>query len=934
MNRGHIIAAFLFASVLAFADRGDLPKAVSTDALRPVDLTCEYRDNPLGIDTATPRFSWVNEAASPEARGKAQTAYQILVAGSRELLDSDTGDLWDSGKVVCGENIQISYAGSALGSRQRAFWKVRVWDEGDRISPWSESAWFETALLDPSDWSAHWIMRNETIPEDEEVLFEDHPAPLLRTEFSIDKPVRKARAYVTGLGYYELRLNGAKVGDQWLDPGWTDYSKRVLYAAYDVTESLREGPNAVGIMLGNGWYNPLPLNMWGHINIREHLTIGLPRAILQLEVEYVDGTKARIVTDTSWKAGDGPIVRNNVYLGEVYDARLEQPGWDTVGFDDSGWGGAAAASADVGPLMAQMAPAIKVGRLISPISVTEPKPGTFIFDMGENFAGVVRLNAEGPAGTRVALRYGELLYEDGTLNPMTAVCGQIKNRERPPESKRPVTAWQEDICILRGNGPETYVPRFTFHGFRYVEVTGFPGTPALANVEGLALHSAVETAGAFRCGNALFNQIQEITRRTILSNLFSVQSDCPHREKFGYGGDIAASSEALLLNFGMAQFYTKAVEDLADAVRSNGGFTETAPFVGIADAGLGGDAGPIGWGTAHPVLLGQLYQYYGERRLIEEQYEHVKAWVKLIESKASDHIYIGGISDHESLVEKPELTGTAFYAYNAGLARRFAEILGETNDAARFGALYENIVAAFNDRYLDAETGRYGTGTQASQAFPLYMGLAPDSARPKALEVLVNDIAERDGHLSTGLFATKYMPDVLSSMGRHDIAYRMVNQRTFPGWGHMLENGATTLWEHWEGSDNTYSHNHPMFGSVSEWFFKHVAGIRPAPDAVGCDRVIIAPGPPPSDLGQAEASYNSIRGPIRAAWHVESRGLHLDVSVPVGVTALVMLPVDASAEILESGVPAATAPGVRSAEGPLPSFDVGSGTYHFTAELP
>ncbi|MEA3364911.1 MAG: family 78 glycoside hydrolase catalytic domain, partial [Candidatus Hydrogenedentes bacterium] len=807
-SKRYLITSFLITAVLVFSGCQHLPQPLSAGALRPVDLTCEYHENPLGIDTATPRFYWVNEALNSNARGKAQTAYRILVASSRELLDGNTGDLWDSGKMSCAENIQISYGGHPLGSRQRAFWKVRVWDEHGRISPWSEPAWFETALLDSSDWSARWIMRNEQMPGDEEALFEENRAPLLRKEFSIEKPVRKARVYVTGLGYYELRLNGAKVGDHWLDPGWTDYSKRVLYATYDITEVLREGHNAVGIMLGNGWYNPLPLKMWGWLNLREHLTIGIPRAILQLELEYTDGTQDRIVTDASWKTGDGPILRNNVYLGELYDARLEQPGWDMPGFDDSGWTGVIEAPANMGPLMAQMAPPIKVGRSLEPVSVSEPKPGTFIFDMGENFAGLVRLRVEGPAGTRVALRYGELLYEDGTLNPMTAVCGQIKNRERPPGSKRPVTAWQEDTYILKGDGLETYVPRFTFHGFRYVEMTGFPGTPTLKNLEGLALHSAVETAGEFRCGNDLFNQIQDITRRTILSNLFSVQSDCPHREKFGYGGDIAGSSEALLVNFDMAQFYTKAVEDLADAVRPNGGFTETAPFVGIADEGLGGGSGPIGWGTAHPLLLQQMYLYYGDRRLIEEQYEYVKAWVALIEANAKDHIYIGGISDHESLVEKPELTGTAFYAFNVAMAREFAEILGKKNDAAQFDALYDKIVAAFNQRYLDSETGCYGSGTQASQAFALYMDLVPDSARPKALEVLVNNIAERNGHLSTGLFATKYTPDVLSSLGRHDIAYGVVNQRTFPGWGYMIENGATTLWEHWEGSDNTYSNNH------------------------------------------------------------------------------------------------------------------------------
>ncbi len=930
-----VAIVLLMALVLVAAGCRHLPARLAAGPLQPARLTCEYRQNPLGIDTAAPRLAWVNEAPNASARAKAQTAYRILAASSLEQLNRDAGDLWDSGRVRSADAIQVPYGGPALEARQRVYWKVRVWDEAGRMSPWSAPAWFEAALLDDSDWTAQWIARNEDLPEDEEALFGDTPAPLFRKEFRVDKRVRRARAYVTGLGYYELRLNGEKVGDHWLDPGWTSVSQRVLYSTYDVTDALREGPNAVGILVGNGWYNPLPLLMWNRINIRENLTIGAPRAIVQLEIDYDDGTQDRIVTDGTWKAGDAPVVRNNVYLGEVYDARLEQPGWDAPGFDDAHWEDAVPAATAVGPLFAQMAPPIKVARTIRPVSVSEPAPGTYIFDLGENFGGLARLRVEGPAGTRVVLRYGELLHDDGTLNPMTAVCGQIKNRERPPDSKRPVTAWQEDVYILKGEGVESYVPRFTFRGFRYLEVTGLPAPPAADSVEGLVLHSAVAPAGAFQCANDLYNQIQDVTLRTFLSNLFSVQSDCPHREKFGYGGDIVASSEAFLLNFDMAQFYTKAVEDLADAVRPNGGFTETAPFVGIDDAGFGEGSGPIGWGTAHPMLLRQLYQYYGERRLIEHQYARVKAWVDLIEANAPDHIYVGGISDHESLAEKPELSGAAFYAYNVALAREFAALLGNADDAARFEALGERIAEAFNARYLEPETGRYGAGTQASQAFALYMNLAPEPVRANALEVLVNDITAHDGHLSTGIFGTKYMLEVLSAMGRHDVACAITSARTFPGWGYMLDNGATTLWEHWEGSDNTFSNNHPMFGSVSEWFYKHVAGIRPAPDAVGCDRVIIAPGPPQPGLDWAEASYDSVRGTIRAAWRVDGGRLHLAVTVPVGVTARVLLPVDARAEVLESGVPANQAAGVAPASGDArcPAFDVASGAYRFSVKM-
>jgi alpha-L-rhamnosidase len=908
--------------------------ACQSAPLKVDGLKCEYRINPLGLDTAQPRLSWRLES---KERGQSQTAYQVLAATNPNALAKGTGDLWDSGKVSSASSIHVIYAGKPLHSGQRICWKVRVWDRDDLPSAYSAPAWWEMGLLAPTDWRAAWVTRKRPEPISEQNMFEDDPAPLFRKEFWIQKKVRRARVYVSGLGYYELRLNGQRVGDHVLDPGWTTCAKRVLYSTYDVTDQLKRGRNALGMMLGNGWFNPLPLRLWGHINPRENLTIGQPRAILQLVADFADGTSQTIVTDETWKAGTGPILRNSVYLGEVYDARKEQPGWDGPGFDDSGWEQVSVAEEPLGPLRAQDAPPIQVTRTLKPVKLAEPKPAVFIFDLGQNFAGWVRLRVKGPASARVKLRYGELLYPNGTLNGMTAVCGQIKQGGRDYRYDgigMPKTAWQEDTYVLKGEGEEIFTPRFTFHGFRYVEVTGFPGKPSLNSLDGLRLNSAVAPAGSFACSNDQFNRIQQMVLWTELSNLFSVESDCPHREKFGYGGDIVAASEMAIFNFDMARFYAKAVRDLADAVRPNGGFTETAPFVGIADEGLGEKAGPIGWGTAHPLLQWQLYQYYGDKSLLEENFETTQRWIALLQSRARDGILDNGISDHESLVPKPRaLTGTAFYYLNVKLFSLIAQTLGKRAEAAEATALAEKIKAAFNRRFLQPGTGRYDTATQACQAFALYLGLVPPEEKNRALEVLVRDIVDaRQGHLTTGIFGTKYLLNALADSGRADVAWGIVNQRTFPGWGYMLENGATTLWEHWEFSDNTYSHNHPMFGSVSEWFYKVLGGINPAPDAVGFDKIIIRPQPA-GDLKWVKASHESVQGKIVSEWRKEDGLFKLHIRIPAGAVATVFLPAKDGAEITESGKLVDRVAGVhllRREDGNA-VFAVGSGEYDFAS---
>lgn len=912
-----------FLAMLALATQ-------SWGAMVATGLRCEYAPNPLGVDALQPRLSWVLQSSE---RGQTQTAYQVLVAASEAKLAQNQGDLWDSGRVASSASLHVVYAGKPLTSGQRVFWKVRVWDRDGQAGGYSEPAWWEMGLLNPTDWQGRWIRRDEPEYTQPEQFYEDRPAPLFRKEFSAAGQIRRARLYITGLGYYEASLNGRRVGDHVLDPGWTSYARRVFYSTYDVTDLLKAGPNAIGVTLGNGWYNPLPLMMWGGKNIRDGLTVGHPRLIAQLNIEYADGKTQSVVTDPSWKVGNGPIIRNSIYLGEVYDARAEQPGWDKPGYQDSAWTAAVVEEQPLGALRTQFVEPIRVARTIKPVAITEPTADVHIFDLGENFAGWVRLRVSGPRGTRVTMRFGELLYPDGKLNVMTSVAGQIKQPGMGGPGAPPV-AFQSGTYILKGEGQEVYTPRFAFHGFRYVEVSGYPGKPGPEAIEGMVLHSAVDSAGDFACSNDLFNRIQDIVRRTLLSNMFSVQSDCPHREKFGYGGDIIAASEMGMFNFDMSRFYAKAMYDVVDALRENGGATETAPFVGIADNGFGDGSGPIAWASVLPVLQWQLYQYYGNRQMLEEMYEPTKRFVHLLESESSDLIITDCISDHEGLAPKPvALTSTAFFYVNALTLSQIAGVLDRQDDKERYAALAGKIRDAFNARFLKSETGTYDLGTQACQAFALYFDLVPAGKHAAVLDVLVKDIMEtHKGHLSTGIFGTKYMLNALGEHGRTDVAETIVNQKTFPGWGHMLENGATTLWEHWEFSDNTFSHNHPMFGSVSEWFYKWLAGIQPAADAVGFDKVVIRPQVV-GDLTWARASYASIRGPVSSHWKREAGRFVLQLSLPPGITAKVYIPASDPKKVTESGAAADQAKGVRflKLQDGCAVYEVGSGSYQFAA---
>lgn len=873
-----------------------IPFSIVAENLSPIvpyDLRCEYLKEPIGVDILNPCLTWKLKNDSLE-KGLFQTAYRIIASSSLDKLNKNEGDLWDTGKVTQ-NNLQIQYTGKPLEPGLKVWWKVCIWDQKNRVSEFSEPSFWEMGLISDNNWTANWIEppeemypRNMTDKE----IFNFNPALLFRKAFATSDNIEKARLYISGLGYYECYINGIRVGDHELDPGWTNFSKRVFYSVYDVSKFITNGNNIIGVQVGSGWYNPLPLRMWKRFNLRESLTIGIPKVKAMLVVYTKNGEKITLNTDETWKVTLSPIVKNNVYLGEEYDGRKDPKGWNgNTLFDDSNWKNAIVAKdINLGKLLAQPIPPIKVGERYSPLNNKKIAENKWLIDFGQNMAGRIFMKVKGTEGQRIQVRYGELLYPDGSLNPMTAVWGQIKNHQIPEISDEPFTAEQKDIFILKGDGVETLTTHFTYHGFRYAEIDGVEDISSIKEIFAERIHTAVEKNGNFESSEGLLNLIQKMCNETLLSNLHSVQTDCPHREKFGYGGDIVSASEFAMFNYDMSAFYRKVVRDFADEIRPNGGFTETAPFVGIADCGFGEGSGPIAWGSVHPFLLWQLYQYYGDKAIIEEQYPYSKKWFELLVKSAEDGIIKQCIGDHESIVEKQvEVTATAYYYLNAILLEKLANILNLQKDSKYYQKMAEEIKHKFNNKFFNPAEGKIGIGSQANQALYCAFSMGTHDQLSMAGNYLVSDVISRNSKLTTGIFGTKYLLSTLCELDRQDLAYQIVMQKECPGWRFMLENGATTLWEHWEFSDNTFSHNHPMFGSISEWFYKYLGGISPSDSACGFDKVIIKPMfllP----IQKVNCSYDSVRGQIISHWEKKDNTIDWYLQLPPNCEGNVVLP--------------------------------------------
>lgn len=723
---------------------------------------------------------------------------------------------------------------------------------------------------------AKWIAGTESVPDEDSLFYLDNPAPLLKTNFDIPADIQKAEMRITAAGYYETWLNGVRIGDQQLDPAWTDFSKRVYVTTIDVTGKINKGSNIWGIMLGNGFYNPLPLKMWGGRNIRKDMPVGQPCTIASLVITFRNGRKMVVSTSEQWITRPGPVTRNNVYLGEWYDARREVQDWTRSMADTKSWKPVKVVEGPGGETISAFFPPVKINKWLAPVAVSGTNPEKQIIDFGQNFAGIIRIRIQAKQGDTIRFRYGELLYPDGSLNPMTAVCGQIKKAGAGGPGA-PDIAEQTDVYVSRGGQGEVFQPSFTFHGFRFVEITGLRDRIELDDIQGGVMNTAVNLSGEIHSSSDYLNILNSNCQWTFLSNLQSVQSDCPAREKFGYGGDINATAEAYIYNFDMRNIYRKIIYDWMDAMRSDG-FVDTAPFVGIAYCGLS-------WESAFLFLQNSIWNHYGDSSLVRELYQADKEWMKKIARKHPLLIVDDGLSDHESLSKVPvELTGTCHYYQCARIMARFAEIMDDKNGAEQYGKLANEIRVKVLDLFWDTPVIEV-PNKQTLLSTLLSSGILEGEDKKRALARLLDVLDEADYHVSTGIFGTQALLEALASNNHTDIAFRIVNQSGYPGWKHMIDQGATTLWETWKQSDNTFSQNHPMFGSVSEWYHKWLGGIQPDPENPGQSHVLLKPRPV-RGISSVNSARNLDHGKLFTSWRWIDEKVRLTVTVPADVQVL------------------------------------------------
>jgi alpha-L-rhamnosidase len=737
--------------------------------------------------------------------------------------------------------------------------------------------------------SAKWIQDSRKLPESDSLFYLDEPAPLFRKEFQIGKTIKKASLFITAAGYYAATINQKRIGKNVLDPAWTDYTKKIYYSEYDITSQIKNGKNCLGVTIGNGFYNPLPLKMWGRINLREEINIGKPSFISKLIITYEDGDSEEIVSDESWKYAYGPIIRNSVYIGTYYDARKEIKGWNASGFNDSSWEYVQISNPPGGKLQNTFFPPVQITKEITPKNIYSSKPGVWLVDMGENFTGTYKIKISGDTGDTITFRFGERIYEDGTLNTMTAVTGQIKNKGVGGPGA-PDIAWQTDSYIIGDKTSVWYIPEFTYHAYRYMDIVGLKEKPEIEEIIGLSIHSNVKNENNFSSSSELLNDIQNAAERTFLANLVSVQSDCPAREKFGYGGDLNATSESFIYNFDMQSFYRKTIYDWVDAMNDSI-FIDTAPFVGIQYCGLS-------WESAFLITQYYLYLYYNDTEIIKELYTLNNKWMEKASRIHPDGIVDKGLSDHESLEPVPvELTGTLHYLQSAQIMKLFSSIMNNKLNEEKYDKLSQKLEKIVKTKFWDTPV-KEKINRQTLFSSLLYHNIIPKDQIEAAKDSLLKAVKNGpSGHFNTGIFGTKYVLEALSKNLSADVVYNIVNSREFPGWGHMIDQGATTIWETWKESDNYFSNSHPMFGVVTEWYYRWLGGIRPDPNYPGFKEFTLNPFTP-KGLNHVNTTYNSPFGKIVSNWEKESTNSYrYEMVIPEGSIANVSLQVSSSQEI-------------------------------------
>ena len=921
LSRAVFALLLVVCLMVLYPAAGTLPLAYAGRAetmLKLTGLRTEYKENPLGIDATRPRLSWQIQA---DERAVAQSAYQLRVARSERDLLAGSNLVWDSGRVDSDESIHRVYGGPPLQSGQRYYWQVRIWDRAGRASAWSAPAFWEMGLLRPSDWQAAWI--EPDLPED---VKKSEPVPMLRREFTINGSVARARAYITSHGLYEVYLNGRRVGDQLFTPGWTSYNKRLQYQTYDVTELLKSGRNAVGALLGNGWYRG-NLAWGGQRNIYgDRLAL-----LMQIRITYSDGREEVIGTDQQWKATTGPILMSEIYHGETYDARLEKAGWTTPGFDDQQWAGVRVANHRKDHLVAPAGPPVRRIEQIKPVKIIKTPAGETVVDMGQNMVGWVRLRVQGPAGTTVTLRHAEVLDRAGNF--------YTENLRGAKATVR---------YTLKGGGIETFEPHFTFFGFRYVAVDGYPGELTTDSLTGIVIHSDMAPTSEFETSSQLINQLQHNIRWGQKGNFLDVPTDCTQRdERLGWTGDAQVFARTAAFNMDVAGFFTKWLRDLAADQYESGSVPHVIPDVlGAPGKPAGGSAA---WADAAVIIPWTIYLSYGDKRILEEQYASMARWVEYMRRRAGDDFIWDGDfhfgdwlafattrSDYPGATTGKDLIATAFFAHSTDLLQRTAQILGKQQDAARYGEQLARIKSAFRREFV-TETGRVGENTQTAYALALHFDLLPDELRPVAARRLAQEVRERK-HLTTGFVGTPYLCHVLSRYGYLDEAYMLLNREQYPSWLYPVKQGATTIWERWDGikPDGSFqdkgmnSFNHYAYGAIGEWMYRVMAGIEVDPAVPGYKHILIQPQPG-GGFTSVKASHQSMYGRISSAWTLRDGLFELAVEVPANTRATVRLPRAELSRVTESGRALSEGNGIAGSrqDGDSVVVELGSGQYRF-----
>jgi alpha-L-rhamnosidase len=901
--------------------------------LKPVHLATEFRTNPVGIATSTPMFEWTLEATTPRARHLQQAAYRLRLATSREQLQRTSGLLWDSGRVESSTYWERPYGGPKLQSHTTYFWQVQSWTADGLAGPWSEVSQFTTALLSDTDWSAHWIaaepdrIAHSAASEHsgEALSVPPPPLPVFRHEFNLAKPVASALLFVAGLGQYEVHLNGRDVTSTVLNSGWTDYRKTVLYDTYDVAHLLRRGDNAFGVLLGNGMYNVEGVK--GHYT-KFTGSFGQPKCLLQMEVRYTDGTSERLLSDGSWQTHPGPVVYSSIYGGETFDARALPPGWDRAGFPATAWQHAVEVDGPGGRLTASPTAPLVIDRIYPPIRTTRPRPGVTVYDLGENMSGWPSITVDGQSGSSVQMLPGELLRPDGTVTQRSAAA--------TPQD--PVLY----SYVLHGGGPETWHPRFAYYSFRYVQVSFTNGPPPnMFSLTGDFVHAQAPVVGHFESSNGLFQRIHVLIDRAVLSNLASIITDCPSREKLGWLEQTYLNAGTLMLNYDVTGLYEKMANDIADAQLSNGLVPSIAPeYVAFVDGAGKSNAfrDSPEWGSAVILSPWALYQYTGDVQPLATHYSNMQRYAAYLESRTTDDLLNYGLGDWYDIGPKPPgpsqltsrtVTATGVYYEDLSVLAHIAHVLGRDADANEYQRKAAAVRKSFNAKLFHPETDQYDRGSQTANALPLALGLVPAAHRAAVLEHLVADIHAHGDHVTSGDVGFHYVVRALTDNGRSDVLAAMFSRTDSPSYGYQLARGATTLTEAWDANPES-SQNHFMLGHGEEWFYRGLAGLSVDMSKGPDDAITLHPSFLKT-VDRASASYESAMGLVRVSWQRSAQIDAVDIVVPPGAQVHLALP--PLGNWLEKNTPASRAAGVLSSRASDMGTELvlGSGTYHFFA---